>query len=127
VPRWQINDGLDGRPAHRGTSPSGCSASAAGDVAESDPIGDLELRRQRRDVLLDRLRRQEQLRDDLPIRQAITCASSTIFKVEGDIIVDHQTLFDHVEMLGQLGALPPPRSYGRAPVSGCAVLRRRRR
>jgi predicted ester cyclase len=29
------------------------------------------------------------------------------FKVEGDKIVDHQTLFDQMEMLGQLGALPP--------------------
>ena len=29
------------------------------------------------------------------------------FKVEGDKIVDHQTIFDQMEMLGQLGALPP--------------------
>ena len=29
------------------------------------------------------------------------------FKVDGDRIVDHQTIFDQMEMLGQLGALPP--------------------
>lgn len=29
------------------------------------------------------------------------------FRVEGDKIVDHQTVFDQMEMLGQLGALPP--------------------
>ena len=29
------------------------------------------------------------------------------FKVEGGRIVDHQTIFDQMEMLGQLGALPP--------------------
>jgi predicted ester cyclase len=29
------------------------------------------------------------------------------FKVEGGRFVDHQTVFDQMEMLGQLGALPP--------------------
>jgi len=29
------------------------------------------------------------------------------FKVDGDRIVDHETIFDQMEMLGQLGALPP--------------------
>jgi len=29
------------------------------------------------------------------------------FKVENGVIVDHQTVFDQMEMLGQLGALPP--------------------
>jgi len=29
------------------------------------------------------------------------------FKVDGDKIVDHQTIFDRMEMLGQLDALPP--------------------
>jgi predicted ester cyclase len=29
------------------------------------------------------------------------------FKVEGNRIVDHQVIFDQMEMLGQLGALPP--------------------
>jgi predicted ester cyclase len=29
------------------------------------------------------------------------------FKVDGDKIVDHQTIFDQMEMLTQLGALPP--------------------
>src|SRR4051812_46753295 len=28
------------------------------------------------------------------------------FKVDGDQIVDHQTIFDQMEMLGQLGAVP---------------------
>jgi hypothetical protein len=28
-------------------------------------------------------------------------------KIDGDKIVDHQTIFDQMEMLGQLGALPP--------------------
>src|SRR3954447_404354 len=29
------------------------------------------------------------------------------FKVSGDKIVDHQTIFDQMDLLGQLGALPP--------------------
>jgi predicted ester cyclase len=29
------------------------------------------------------------------------------FKVDGSRIVDHQVIFDQMEMLGQLGALPP--------------------
>lgn len=28
------------------------------------------------------------------------------FKVDGDLIVDQQTVFDQMELLGQLGALP---------------------
>jgi predicted ester cyclase len=28
------------------------------------------------------------------------------FKVDGDVIVDHQTVFDQMELLSQLGALP---------------------
>jgi predicted ester cyclase len=31
------------------------------------------------------------------------------FRVHGDTIVDHQTIFDQMEMLGQIGALPPPK------------------
>ena len=30
------------------------------------------------------------------------------FKVQDGRIVDHQTVFDQVEMLGQLGAMPAP-------------------
>ena len=29
------------------------------------------------------------------------------FKIDGDQIVDHQTIFDQMELLGQLGAVPP--------------------
>jgi len=29
------------------------------------------------------------------------------FKIDGDQIVDHQTIFDQMELVGQLGAVPP--------------------